>query len=568
MRRLRHTLSALALVALVYLVCLALFPHEGLWIADNASRFLQMRAFMLTGNAACAIPWPGAEFDPAFEFQPLPPPFAVVRDGRLLSQYSPVFALVSAPFFRLFGYSGLYLLPLVSSLVMLAGLAAIAGQLGAPARAAPQAVLIAGLTTPVWFYSVVFWEHTLALCLLAWALWCGLRFIRTCRLSFALAGSILAAAGAYFRDEMYIVCVVLAAALVLPPCPRRWATLALSVCMMLVVLGPLFVFQRAVTGNPFGLHMGINVGPAPASAASFLAHLRLRPTVIYNLLLASHPSRALSLAVAGPAVALLIIRPAFKDSVFRVALPVVAFASLAASALSLGSLAGTAHPVTWLLRSGGLFAATPVIVLGCLSAAQVSGTELFCERWLWGIGLAFACCYVLAAPEISSVGIHWGGRYLLPLYPLLAVLAAANIARWMEIRGRGTQVMALVLLMCALAGVAGQVLSMNLLCRKASFSAALNREAAGRPERVVVTDLWWLPQELYGVFYDRMIFYAEGREQIEGVQARLEQSGVREYLLATQDPSATAEPGSVLVHDNGLNYFRTWLVPREADHER
>lgn len=123
----------------------------------------------------------GADLRVPRECPPVVPPFGIVEGGRLHGIYSPFFALASVGPFQLFGYRGLLLLPLLAALLMLLGLARLAGQLGLGACAQGWVVVIAGLATPIWFYAVVFWEHGPAACCLVWSLVAAIQYRNTGR---------------------------------------------------------------------------------------------------------------------------------------------------------------------------------------------------------------------------------------------------------------------------------------------------------------------------------------------------------------------------------------------------
>ncbi len=80
-----------------------------------------MLAAIRSGYESMALDWPGRALDPDFRFNPQPPPFTVVQEGRLYSQYPPVFALLSSFPYRLFGFPGLYALPLLGGIATAAG---------------------------------------------------------------------------------------------------------------------------------------------------------------------------------------------------------------------------------------------------------------------------------------------------------------------------------------------------------------------------------------------------------------------------------------------------------------
>ncbi len=156
----RSVLCSLLAIAICYFAVLCALEKRGFWITDNANKFLQVQALANSRYADFSIPWPGQIVDPDFVYNPLPYYFTRVESGKLYSVFSPVFALISALFFDYLGPWGLYLLPALSSLAMLAGLAQLASLVSQRIAVGHVSVLTTGLCTPVFFYSLVFWEHT------------------------------------------------------------------------------------------------------------------------------------------------------------------------------------------------------------------------------------------------------------------------------------------------------------------------------------------------------------------------------------------------------------------------
>jgi hypothetical protein len=143
-----------------------------------------------------AEPWVRRLWDQGLH--PLAPPFAYEIDGRLYTQYSFPFPLVSAPLHALFGWRGPYGLPLVSTwgvwLVLLGLLRAL--EIGALVRAMALATLV--FATPMSFYSATYWEHNLAVFLAFFGL---SRLLRPEPGRMALAGACVGLS-AWFREEM------------------------------------------------------------------------------------------------------------------------------------------------------------------------------------------------------------------------------------------------------------------------------------------------------------------------------------------------------------------------------
>ena len=206
----KSVLCSLLAVSVCYVAALCVLEKRGFWITDNANKFLQVQALANSRYTDFSIPWPGQIVDPDFIYNPLPYYFTRVESGKLYSVFSPVFALISALFFTHVGHWGLYLLPALSSLAMLAGLAQVARLVTPRIVVAHVAVLTAGLCTPVFFYSLVFWEHTPAICLGIWSVRYLLQFLADSAPKHLCLGMAAAGLSVYFRDEFYLLCLVLA----------------------------------------------------------------------------------------------------------------------------------------------------------------------------------------------------------------------------------------------------------------------------------------------------------------------------------------------------------------------
>ena len=559
MARLLRPRRALLLVALVYVVTLVLLPREGFWVVDNGSKYLQVRAALGSGGTSVAIDWPGRELDPGLELNPIPFPYSIVQDGEIHYVSPPAFALASALPYRLLGTTGLYLLPLASALALLAGVAALGRHLGLGPRARAGAILLAGLATPVWFYAVSFWEHAVAASLCVWAVAHGFAYAagaragapRTGRLA---ASAALVALGIAFRTDLYLLLPVLLLVVVarLPRGRRLEAAVRFTGAALLALL-PVWLLNRAYTGAPMGIH-GMSV---LAYGEGLSGHLRERGRVLWNLFVASHWRAGLSVVLALPFLALLVADPALQPARFRRALPWVALVAAASALVTLSGYWTSPHGPLWqLLHANGLFAAAPVLALALLRPRGAPGQRE--QRWLWVLVLAYGALYALAAPALSTAGIHWGARFLLLVYPLLALLAAANLSAWLAERESRRAGGAAALALLVLLSVVAQLWSIDLLRRAQGFSERFTAAVARRPERVVVSRSWRIGQELARVFDRKQIFFLRDDEDWRSLRARLASAGVGRVLWvdSAYGPPRRQHGGpSELVGDGGLGLY-------------
>jgi hypothetical protein len=530
---------ALIVVAVVLAVTVCLLPKDGFWIVDNANKFLQVRAKL--DHSRYDLPWPGAGVDPLYRFNPLPEPFSQVQDGKLYSIFSPVFAAVSSVFFSVFGFTGLYLLPLLGSLLLLAGVA----RLVRDPLARTLAVVLTGLCTPVWFYSVTFWEHAVAVAFCVWALYLFRKFVETGSFRDLVIGSVLAALSIYFRDELYLFCAVLLGITVFHLKKDRLKSLLIAGASMAMTIVPLWLFQGHAIGKPFGFHVGAHL----FSASGMAEHLEARPTVLYSLFAAAGPSIPVSLALALPFLVMFVVNPKFSGPTFVKAMPLLALVALVCGAFQLRGYFQDGSPIVWMLQSNSLFTAAPVLMLAFVR--KKDGGES--TRFIWITALAYAVVYGLAAPLMGSTGIHWGNRFVLLLYPLLCVPAAVNTAEWLR-AGGGKKVTGLIVVLVMVATLAAQAYSIRLLYEKKRFSQRANQQVQRLSEETVITSIWWAPQELYSEFYGKSYYYFRSPQELDLLLDLLGRSGCERYVLVTR--------GS-MVDDGVLDFFSLKFSPQD-----
>ena len=562
----RSTVATIVLVALVYIALLGFMEHRGFWIVDNANKFIQMHSIIESGYRGYDIHWPGQDIDPAFEFNPLPGTFSHVRDGRLYSIFSPVFAVVSSIPYRIAGHAGLYVLPLLAGIAVLAGIARIGSQAGMGVYGRHLAVIIAGLMTPVWFYSLTFWEHTIAAAFAVWALYGVLRYIGGGGMAHLVAGCILAAAGVYFRDVLVLYCLVLLAGAVLYGPGHRVRTACVGVATVVLALLPLALFQWWALGSPLGFHIGRHV----ASSSGIAGHIAARLQVVYNLMLAFVPERSWSVLLALPFLIMFLWSPGLGRRRFAWAVPAVAAGGFALSAVSLGGYAFADSRGMWMFGSNGLFSTAPLLAVGFVRLREQHDTlrRPSVMRLVWLTAVSYAFLYVLAAPALGSTGIHWGNRFLLVLYPLMALGAARTIEQWRSLDRNGMDAMWMPVILAALLTFTGQAYGVRLLAAKKAFTWRANRELMAFSADALIATEWWAPQELWAHFFETAVFAVPSSDSIGPLLAALREHGHRRFVFVTSRASQDLPPGTIQIEDHALGMFGfravEWEIPSDA----
>lgn len=211
-------------------------------------------------------------------YYPLEPPFVFDIAHRHVIGQPVTFPAVSAPFYALFGYHGLYVLPVASLVLLLTGMHVTARRLGLSGPAI--AIVHAGVgTSYVMLYSAMLSEHVPATMLA----WLGIAPIlesfsrRVSRRRLRVAGLLLGASG-WIRPE----CLALAAIVIvvwMPMARRRGAVREWAVFsgVTIAVIAGFFTLNVQMFGHPLGTH-ALHVLGRPISAAD---HLRAAVHILW-----------------------------------------------------------------------------------------------------------------------------------------------------------------------------------------------------------------------------------------------------------------------------------------------
>ncbi len=157
---LRWSLLTICLIMLCYGTVLSLLPQSIFWSIDEGAKYVQMHTLLNEGQ----IPYLGQRLDPDYHFYPQTQVFPQPQpDSSPEFHWAIWFPLLSIAPYQLFGVTGIYLIPLLSGI----GIAIMSGWLvhHSMPKLAPITILIVALASPIFFYSVLFWEHTLAVLL-------------------------------------------------------------------------------------------------------------------------------------------------------------------------------------------------------------------------------------------------------------------------------------------------------------------------------------------------------------------------------------------------------------------
>jgi hypothetical protein len=192
---------------------------------------------------------------------PFLPPFVYNRLGLYYITFPFTFPLVTAPFYAMLGYRGLYVIPIISTWVLWFRFYAVCKRLELNSGAIAIALAALIFASPLSIYSAMYWEHTLAVVLAFYGLTVVL-FPNSAHLSrgSAVLGGVLIGLSVWFRPEF--LCLVGAVALLSLIAKFKWAKkfspaagkeILFTASLFLTIL-IFFCINKIVYGHPLGIH--------------------------------------------------------------------------------------------------------------------------------------------------------------------------------------------------------------------------------------------------------------------------------------------------------------------------
>lgn len=495
-------------------------PKPAFWGLDNGIKYQGSRAFAETGKIA--LTYDGVDFDAKGGFRPIAAPFSEMHNGKQIPTFPPLFMLIGGIFYLVMGRWGPFLLPLIGGwLTLLASWLLWQRQRGD--RDGRFFLLIVGLGTPILFYSLELWEHSLTAGFLTLSIMftCAQhRIHRSQRYLEVFLGGIFFALAVSMRSELLLWgCVTL---LLWPLTGHSLRTSIYYLFGAFTVILLVMLLNYWQTGYPIPQHISANfLEYGPRSLYTLIVS---RMQNVYKLLLEGFPANHWSMLGVIPLLMVGLWSGWRYEEDWWMG---VGAAVLAAWGVYFYQAVTAANVIAYTAVSGGLLWTAPMTALVLL---PFKGERRRFWKFLWYGSALFIVLTAAIAPSIH--GIHWSQRLLVPILPVMMMIAATRGQRWWR---RYPHVKPVIILFLIIS-IVGQVFSYVSLQTAHRQNAALNRWVTITGAEVTITPMWWLAGDCALVSYNQPWYLIRRNDQLPQVLQGLRERGVKQAVYIENQP--------------------------------
>jgi hypothetical protein len=324
---------------------------------------------------------------------PLEPPFVYrVGDHRFI-QYPLPFPLFSAMPYHLFGYRGLYLLPLLGCWSLWIAFVLVCRRLRLRPAASALALAALVFAAPVTIYCAMFWEHTLAVALSFSGLGVGLCGHRNRRV--LIGGGLCLGLAVWMREETVCIVAAVGFLVLFPHLARRgtrlpWRPALWFLSGAAVAIATLLIANVVLYGHALGAH-GFQVTRSGLSLGSRFHNVALLVGILVY-----------SFAHTFPLGGMALLAPVFQPktskrwrlavAILAVAIVFVAIVPVMLPDIQLEGWGGKQWGPRFLLPAVPLFCLVLALLLDDVLGS--SSTRLRAATWMMFIAPAFYGVYV------------------------------------------------------------------------------------------------------------------------------------------------------------------------------
>ncbi len=498
----------------ILVACWLFLPKDAFYSGDSGVKLIQVENLISKRYADISLDYNGRDIDPDSEISPfLLKPNCYIQDGRNYSIFPVLFPFLSSFFYSAFGYAGLYIIPLLSAFGVLFLVYSIS-RLFLPRAAAVASMYVALFATPMFFYSLTYWEHMPVVFLVLMAVFMFLNGGKS-----AAGSGIICGMAVWLRSEIIILFPILFLSGLY--FLRRRKDINVFFLASLVPAAALFIFNRLIYGEWFG-HAMRNFKLSVSDRAGEI--LLQKGTNLWRSLVGLNMPQLVPQEDAGWGNSLALIKSnvALETACFASAIFLVFYALLlnrrsrkrkgkkadasghfntihvtfvsavlcVATGIYLVTCFFDNSPLITVLRSGGVFSFSPFLVIALLlPAIQSQDSDKRREiYWMLVSSASFLVITSLLAP--NDGGIRYGARYLLPAIPLLSIVSFVVFHEIQRQRfGRAFRLVFIVLIACS---VLIQSRGYQLLFYKKTISSRFTHSLLDNPAERIAMQAWWM----------------------------------------------------------------------------
>jgi hypothetical protein len=495
-----------------------------IFVGDNGVRFIQIRELVANQWQTLAVNYPGRIFDPDLLYVPYYVAYSVV-DNEIFFDITPFVPWLASWGYAALGVPGMMLVPVLGGVFTAVAIFRLA-QLSH----LPHPHLIMWLTifaTPMFFYSIELWDHSLAAALAAWSVYLVARGLVTGSPAWFVLAGMLVGLGLGQRPELYMFAICLGVGAIWVT-GRQWRPVLLVVAGGLITAVPIWLWQYAQVGHPLGMAMathlfGYGEPPYLQSVASGYPWFLKTSRKLFVIEAHAPITFISSLSIITGLITFILVVRVKKWQRLWVWRTVAAVFLTGHALLIIRVL----QPST----SIGVLATLPLMIL----------TLMFIERsvpkqpvrqvyeFVFVVAFLFFIGMLLIWPTFG--GLQWGSRYMLSFFPLAVYLAFYNyhalLPIWSDWRGRALrQLMVAVLVISVLLQVSGFYFQLFRHQQTGTYRDGV----AALETDVVITNAPYLPAESASLV-DLMFFYVRDSEGLAVLIPRFWEAGVTEFAV-------------------------------------